>query len=184
LSAAVGMALKLALPGRFDRLAIILCLLLGWSGVIAYDSLASAIPSSSRDRGHSLLAWRALSCLTAPALSQRDLAWFCVARGKLPLFGSSRLLALGISGLFRVLTPGTDWIATVPAGDDSCRRSSRRSSRLRRGRCRERSCVSCRLREAAPEGSQWGGSTCFSVQRALRVGEDYPSHNREHFPIH
>jgi len=38
LSAAVGMALKLA---------IILCLLLGWSGVIAYDSLASAIPSSS-----------------------------------------------------------------------------------------------------------------------------------------
>jgi hemolysin III len=47
LSAIVGMALKLALPGRFDRLAIILCLLLGWSGVIAYDSLASAIPSSS-----------------------------------------------------------------------------------------------------------------------------------------
>ena len=47
LSAIVGMALKLALPGRFDRLAIILCLLLGWSGIIAYDSLASAIPSSS-----------------------------------------------------------------------------------------------------------------------------------------
>jgi len=47
LSAAVGMALKLALPGRFERLAVILCLLLGWSGVIAYDSLASAIPSSS-----------------------------------------------------------------------------------------------------------------------------------------
>jgi hemolysin III len=47
LSAIVGMALKLALPGRFDRLAIVLSLLLGWSGVIAYDSLASAIPSSS-----------------------------------------------------------------------------------------------------------------------------------------
>jgi len=47
LSATVGMALKLALPGRFDRLAIILCLLLGWSGIITYDSLASAIPSSS-----------------------------------------------------------------------------------------------------------------------------------------
>jgi hemolysin III len=47
LSAIVGMALKLALPGRFDRLAIILCLLLGWSGVVAYDSLASAVPSSS-----------------------------------------------------------------------------------------------------------------------------------------
>src|SRR5262245_17341047 len=40
LTAAIGMALKLALPGRFDRLAVILCLLLGWSGVIAYDSLA------------------------------------------------------------------------------------------------------------------------------------------------
>jgi hemolysin III len=37
----------LALPGRFDRLAVILCLLLGWSGVLAYDSFASALPSSS-----------------------------------------------------------------------------------------------------------------------------------------
>jgi hemolysin III len=47
LSAAIGMALKLALPGRFDRLAVVLCLLLGWSGVIAYDSFASALPSAS-----------------------------------------------------------------------------------------------------------------------------------------
>jgi hemolysin III len=47
LSAIIGMALKLALPGRFDRLAVVLCLLLGWSGVIAYDSLASAMPSAS-----------------------------------------------------------------------------------------------------------------------------------------
>src|SRR5499427_6554329 len=47
LSAAAGVTLKLALPGRFDRLAVILCLLLGWSGVIAYDSLASAIPGPS-----------------------------------------------------------------------------------------------------------------------------------------
>ena len=46
-SAAIGMALKLALPGRFDRLAVVLCLLLGWSGVIAYDSFASALPSAS-----------------------------------------------------------------------------------------------------------------------------------------
>jgi hemolysin III len=46
-SAVIGIALKLALPGRFDRLAVVLCLLLGWSGVIAYDSLASALPSSS-----------------------------------------------------------------------------------------------------------------------------------------
>src|SRR5262250_519513 len=47
LSAVIGMALKLALPGRFDRLAVVLCLLLGWSGVIAYDSLASVLPSAS-----------------------------------------------------------------------------------------------------------------------------------------
>jgi hemolysin III len=47
LSAVIGMALKLALPGRFDRLAVVLCLLLGWSGVIAYDSLVSALPSVS-----------------------------------------------------------------------------------------------------------------------------------------
>jgi hemolysin III len=47
LSAAIGMALKLALPGRFDRLAVVLCLLLGWSGVIAYDSFASVLPSAS-----------------------------------------------------------------------------------------------------------------------------------------
>ena len=56
LSAIVGMALKLALPGRFDRLAIILCLLLGWSGVIAYDSLASALPIA---RSHRLTLGRA-----------------------------------------------------------------------------------------------------------------------------
>lgn len=43
-SAAAGMALKLVLPGRFDRLAIVVCLLLGWSGVMAYDLFASAVP--------------------------------------------------------------------------------------------------------------------------------------------
>jgi hemolysin III len=46
-SAVIGIALKLTLPGRFDRAAIVLCLLLGWSGVIAYDALASALPSES-----------------------------------------------------------------------------------------------------------------------------------------
>jgi hypothetical protein len=47
LSALIGMTLKLALPGRFDRLAIVLCLLLGWSGAIVYDQFASALPSPS-----------------------------------------------------------------------------------------------------------------------------------------
>jgi hemolysin III len=46
-SAAVGVFLKLALPGRFDRAAIVLCLLLGWSGVVAYEAMVAAIPSIS-----------------------------------------------------------------------------------------------------------------------------------------
>jgi hemolysin III len=50
LSAIIGIALKLALPGRFDRLAVVLCLLLGWSGVIAYDS---HLPSRARACGFS-----------------------------------------------------------------------------------------------------------------------------------
>src|SRR5215472_18061273 len=59
-------------------------------------------PMASRDRGRPLLARHALSCLAAPALSKRDLAWFCPARGKLPLFGGPRLPALGVSGLLRL----------------------------------------------------------------------------------
>jgi hemolysin III len=46
-SALLGMFLKLALPGRFDRLSIALYLLLGWSGVIAYDHVGPVLPSSS-----------------------------------------------------------------------------------------------------------------------------------------
>ncbi|MBX8799773.1 hemolysin III family protein [Ochrobactrum sp. MR28] len=34
-----GIALKLTMPGRFDRLAILLYLALGWSGVLIYDQL-------------------------------------------------------------------------------------------------------------------------------------------------
>jgi len=36
-----------ALPGRFDRFAIVLCLALGWSGAVVYDSITSALPSPS-----------------------------------------------------------------------------------------------------------------------------------------
>src|SRR5262249_48315631 len=56
-------------------------------------------PMASRDRGRPLLARHALSCLAGPALSKRDLAFFCVARGRLPLFGGPRLLARGISAM-------------------------------------------------------------------------------------
>ena len=46
-SASIGIFLKLALPGRFDRFAVVLCLLLGWSGAIAFDSIAAALPHVS-----------------------------------------------------------------------------------------------------------------------------------------
>ena len=44
--AAVGITLKLTLPGRFDRLSIALYLLLSWSGVMMYDVIAP-LPAST-----------------------------------------------------------------------------------------------------------------------------------------
>ncbi len=46
--AIAGMTLKLCLPGRFDRLAILLYLLIGWSGVMAYEAVFGALPGSTR----------------------------------------------------------------------------------------------------------------------------------------
>src|ERR1700748_3660630 len=43
--AAAGIVVKLALPGRFDRLAVGLYLAMGWSGIIAYDAGLSSLPS-------------------------------------------------------------------------------------------------------------------------------------------
>ena len=40
LAAAAGVALKVALPGRFDRLSIALYLLIGWSGLLIWDSVS------------------------------------------------------------------------------------------------------------------------------------------------
>jgi hemolysin III len=47
LTAAVGIALKLLLPGRFDRFALLLYLLLGWCGALIFGSIATALPSVS-----------------------------------------------------------------------------------------------------------------------------------------
>jgi hemolysin III len=46
-SAIVGMVLKLALPGRLDRLSIALYLVLGWIGIVAYDHVAPVVPRMS-----------------------------------------------------------------------------------------------------------------------------------------
>jgi hemolysin III len=45
--AIVGIVLKLALPGRLDRLSIGLYLLLGWSGIMAYEPVAATLPEST-----------------------------------------------------------------------------------------------------------------------------------------
>jgi hemolysin III len=42
--AIAGIVLKLALPGRFDRVAVGLYLALGWSGVMLYDAVVKAVP--------------------------------------------------------------------------------------------------------------------------------------------
>ena len=47
LTAAVGVALKLLMPGRFDRFAIVLYLILGWSCVLAYGPISAALPNAS-----------------------------------------------------------------------------------------------------------------------------------------
>jgi len=44
LTAGFGIVLKLVLPGHFDRVAIVLYLLLGWSGVMVYDSIIASLP--------------------------------------------------------------------------------------------------------------------------------------------
>jgi hemolysin III len=45
--AIMGIVLKLALPGRLDRLSIGLYLLLGWSGMMAYEPVAATLPRST-----------------------------------------------------------------------------------------------------------------------------------------
>jgi hemolysin III len=46
-TACAGVVLKCALPGRYDRLAILIYLGLGWSGVIAYPSLIDVLPGTT-----------------------------------------------------------------------------------------------------------------------------------------
>jgi hemolysin III len=46
-TAAIGVALKIWLPGRFDRLAIAIYLGLGWSGLLAIEAVVAAVPTTS-----------------------------------------------------------------------------------------------------------------------------------------
>jgi hemolysin III len=47
LTAVAGIILKLLLSGRFDRVAVALYLLLGWSGVVVYEPVVAALPGLS-----------------------------------------------------------------------------------------------------------------------------------------
>ena len=41
----VGIAIKLFLPGRFDRLSVGLYLAMGWSGFMVYDTMVASLPT-------------------------------------------------------------------------------------------------------------------------------------------
>ena len=43
--AAVGILIKLLFPGRFDRLAVVLYLGMGWSGFMVYDTGMASLPT-------------------------------------------------------------------------------------------------------------------------------------------
>jgi hemolysin III len=47
MTSVLGMALKLCFPGRFDRLSIILYLLISWSGVMAFEAVFGTLPNST-----------------------------------------------------------------------------------------------------------------------------------------
>lgn len=46
-AATVGVAIKLLLPGRFDRLAIVFYLAIGWSGAAVFGTLLSSLPPTT-----------------------------------------------------------------------------------------------------------------------------------------
>ncbi|MDQ0330069.1 hemolysin III [Mesorhizobium sp. YL-MeA3-2017] len=46
-AALAGMAIKVFLPGRYDRLAIVFYLAIGWSGVVLMQPLIEALPSTT-----------------------------------------------------------------------------------------------------------------------------------------
>jgi hemolysin III len=46
-SAVLGIAMKICLPGRFDRLSILIYLAMGWSGIVVVRKLVETLPSSS-----------------------------------------------------------------------------------------------------------------------------------------
>lgn len=46
-TAILGSVIKIAMPGRFDRLSIVLYLAMGWSGVMVYDNMVSSLSAAT-----------------------------------------------------------------------------------------------------------------------------------------
>ena len=46
-AAVIGIAIKVLLPGRFDRLAIVFYLAIGWSGIVVAKPLVATLPTTS-----------------------------------------------------------------------------------------------------------------------------------------
>ncbi|PAQ05855.1 PAQR family membrane homeostasis protein TrhA [Mesorhizobium temperatum] len=46
-TAAIGIAIKVLLPGRFDRLAVVFYLAIGWSGIVLVEPLVQTLPTRS-----------------------------------------------------------------------------------------------------------------------------------------
>ncbi|GLS39675.1 DNA-binding protein [Mesorhizobium tianshanense] len=46
-AAAIGIAIKVLLPGRFDRLAIVFYLAIGWSSIVLVEPLVQTLPTTS-----------------------------------------------------------------------------------------------------------------------------------------
>ena len=92
--AIVGIVLKLALPGRYDRLAVGLYLAMGWSGMMLYDAVVKALPVDGavvhRRRRRVVQFRRDLPRLAAVAFSERHLAWLRALGCGLPLHGDPR----------------------------------------------------------------------------------------------
>ena len=89
LGAAFGIAMKFIFPGRFDRLAILVYLALGWVGVTAAGAFMQVLPPQVIEPDHrrrtSLHRRRHLPHLGKPEIPQCHLAWLCGRRRRLPL---------------------------------------------------------------------------------------------------
>lgn len=79
-AAVAGMAIKLFLPGRFDRLAIVFYLAIGWSGIVVIRPLLDTLPPRDARadpcRRHRLLVRGRVLHLAGAAFSERALARF------------------------------------------------------------------------------------------------------------